>query len=700
MPRRRGVVIGFVVVMASLAGTPPVPAAADEPGSAHAFSGISSRLQSTAPTPITPSTGEHAAHPALASVSVMAPWRSLEPQDQVFDWTQMNASVDDAQGNGYDIILRVMAGRMVPGWLIDPSVPGTARTVRMLGTDQNASDYCNWIDVPVPWDPVLRAEYVELMREIGRWLNEGDGTGGRKADHVRLVPISMPSALGTEMVLGYGGNVTCPDGKDGASLNLAATNRAAWDAVGTEADRRASTENAWRDAIAIHMQELPADVPSVIAYGAVFGDAQAAALRIASSEVAKYPGRLWSMYTNLQPQIRSDGTLGPWRNWCPKCHEVISAAIGSGGEVGFQTAAGTPNSTLARYSTAADDALATYGMRFLETQPANIDKYQSYLLTGEDPLQDRIRDGLLPPPPPEPHATSTLVACDEATAGVARSCTATVTDVAADPSTPSGTVTWTTTNGTVTASCTLDAAASCEVELTPASAGTAAIATNYTGTATHLASHDDLTVDVARRGTTTTVACGGPVTLPSSATCTATVTDSSGGTTSPPAGTITWSTTATGTFSTSSCVLAALPASSTASACSTSYAPSVSGSHQIYASFGGGRTHDPSAGTTTVTAQSPSAQDTVAPTVQITSPANGATVRRNAKITIAAAASDDIGVTRVVFSVNAQVKCTDTVAPWSCVWTVKAAKGPARLTATAFDAAGNSASHVIGVTIR
>jgi hypothetical protein len=126
----------------------------------------------------------------------------------------------------------------------------------------------------------------------------------------------------------------------------------------------------------------------------------------------------------------------------------------------------------------------------------------------------------------------------------------------------------------------------------------------------------------------------------------------------------------------------------------------VSGSHQIYASFGGGGTHDPSAGTTTVTAQSPSAQDTVAPTVQITSPANGATVRRNAKITIAAAASDDIGVTRVVFSVNAQVKCTDTVAPWSCVWTVKAAKGPARLTATAFDAAGNSASHVIGVTIR
>ena len=101
-----------------------------------------------------------------------------------------------------------------------------------------------------------------------------------------------------------------------------------------------------------------------------------------------------------------------------------------------------------------------------------------------------------------------------------------------------------------------------------------------------------------------------------------------------------------------------------------------------------------------MTAQSPSTQDTVAPTVQITSPTNGATVRRNDKVLIAATASDDIGVARVVFRVNAQVKCTDTVAPWSCSWTVKAAKGPAKLTATAFDAAGNSASHVIGITIR
>ena len=697
MPRRRGLVAGFVVAVASLASVPAFPAAADGPGSSNGFAGVSSRLQSTASTPITPSAGEHAAHPALASVSVMAPWRALEPQDQVFDWTQMNASVEDARVNGYDLILRVMAGRMVPGWLIDPSAPASAASVRMLGTDQNAADYCNWIDVPVPWDPVLRAHYVELMHEIGRWLDEDDGAGGRKADHVRLVPISMPSALGTEMVIGYGGSVTCPDAKDGAGLNLAATNREAWDAVGSEANRRAWVEAAWRDAIAIHMQALPVDVPSVLAYGAVFGDAQAAALRIASSEVAAYPARLWSMYTNLQPQVRSDGTLGPWRNWCSKCHEVISAAIASGGEVGFQTAAGSANSTLERYSAAADDALSTYGMRFLETQPANVDKYQGYLLTGDDPLQDRILEALMPPPA---HATTTLVACDEATAGVARSCTATVTDAATDPSTPTGAVTWSTTNGTVTDSCTLGPAASCGVSFTPASAGPATVTAAYGGTATHLASESELAVDVARRGTTTTVTCGGPVTLPSSTTCTATVTDASAGAASPPTGTVTWSTTGTGTFSTSSCTLAAVPASSTASTCSTSYTPSIAGSHPVTGSFGGDAGHDASGGTTTVTAQSPSAQDTVAPMVQITSPADGATVRRNAKVLIAATASDDVGVARVVFRVNAQVKCTDTVAPWSCSWTVKAAKGPAKLTATAFDAAGNSASHVIAITIR
>ena len=629
----------------------------------------------------------------------MVPWRNLEPQDGTFDWAQMDANVADARQNGYQLILRVMGGRMVPGWLIDTSDPEAAASVRMLGTDQNAADYCNWLNVPVPWDLVLRSQYTELMTEVGRWLNEGDGAGGRNADHVQLVPISMPTVLGTEMVIGYGGNITCPDGKGGAGLNLSATNRAAWDAVSTETGRRAEVETAWRRAIGIHMTVLPSDVRSVIAYGAVFGDAQAAALRIASSEIAGRGDRLWSMYTNLQPQVRSDGTLGPWRDWCGRCHEVLTAAIASGGEVGFQSVAGGANDTLQEFSSAANDALATYGMRFLETQPPNVDKYKDYLLVGPDSLQERIREANQPPP--DPHATSTAVACGTATAGIGTTCTATVADLDAAPSAPAGTVTWSAANGSVTGGCELVAngtSSSCGVTFAGTAAGPATVTASYGGSDSHQPSSGQASFTVGPRGSATSVTCASPVTLPSSSSCTATVRDTSSGATSAPSGSVTWSTSGAGSFSAPSCTLAASSAS--AATCSVNYTPTASGSHTVTASFGGDARHSSSTGTATVSAQSPPAGDTTAPTVSITSPANGSVARRGTTVTITASASDNVGVTRVVFSVNSTTLCTDTSPSWSCSWRVTKSGTGATLTARAYDAAGNNASSSVFVSIR
>jgi len=59
------------------------------------------------------------------------------------------------------------------------------------------------------------------------------------------------------------------------------------------------------------------------------------------------------------------------------------------------------------------------------------------------------------------------------------------------------------------------------------------------------------------------------------------------------------------------------------------------------------------------------AGDSVAPTVSITSPANGAIVARRSTITITATASDNVGVTRVEFLVDGALQCTDTTAPYS-----------------------------------
>jgi uncharacterized protein (TIGR03118 family) len=98
------------------------------------------------------------------------------------------------------------------------------------------------------------------------------------------------------------------------------------------------------------------------------------------------------------------------------------------------------------------------------------------------------------------------------------------------------------------------------------------------------------------------------------------------------------------------------------------------------------------------------APDIAAPTgVAITAPAAASTVSGTVQVT--ANASDNVGVARVVFAVRVGTTtteiATDTTAPFSASWNTGAvANGAATLTATAFDAFGNStASAGVAVTV-
>ena len=93
--------------------------------------------------------------------------------------------------------------------------------------------------------------------------------------------------------------------------------------------------------------------------------------------------------------------------------------------------------------------------------------------------------------------------------------------------------------------------------------------------------------------------------------------------------------------------------------------------------------------------------DNIPPTVSIISPSDGSTVARKSTVGISATANDNVGVTRVEFGVNGSLKCTDTSTPYNCSWKVPAAPNKSyQIQATAFDAAGNSATATIGVTAR
>ncbi len=90
--------------------------------------------------------------------------------------------------------------------------------------------------------------------------------------------------------------------------------------------------------------------------------------------------------------------------------------------------------------------------------------------------------------------------------------------------------------------------------------------------------------------------------------------------------------------------------------------------------------------------------DSTPPTVSITSPSNGATIS-GTKVTISANATDNVGVAKVSFYVDGVLMATDTATPYSFTWNLrKVSKGTHTIAATAWDAAGNSATATITVT--
>ncbi|HVE85548.1 MAG TPA: Ig-like domain-containing protein, partial [Myxococcales bacterium] len=109
-----------------------------------------------------------------------------------------------------------------------------------------------------------------------------------------------------------------------------------------------------------------------------------------------------------------------------------------------------------------------------------------------------------------------------------------------------------------------------------------------------------------------------------------------------------------------------------------------------------GATNSPVSVPVTLTLTAP---DTIPPTTSITAPASGAAVSGN--VTITASASDNVGVTNVLFFVDGVQVGSDSTSPYSITWSsTTVGNGSHSINSQAFDAAGNSGtSAFVGVTV-
>ncbi len=303
---------------------------------AGVYTGVSARLS-------TPNTGSQDTNfPTIKLLSPLFRWADLEPQNGLFSFSALDADIARARASGNRLIVRISCGADAPAWLYGSSSSGgrPVSALDLISTDPGSIS--GEITIPQPWDADLLHHYSNLIGALQSHLSQfGDSSQSwRLADYVYFVPVSMPTEVGSEMPLSFGqGTYTGTYKGRSGTWNVHDTNQAEWyvHAQGaTSSDKlswlQSQIGQAWRNAVDVHMQQLTA-APSAVAYGGLLGDGMATARWIAGNDVSRYPSRLWSMTTNLQPNVNADGSLGPYADWSSAFSGAIKLALQSGGVV-------------------------------------------------------------------------------------------------------------------------------------------------------------------------------------------------------------------------------------------------------------------------------------------------------------------------------------------------------------------------------
>ena len=115
-------------------------------------------------------------------------------------------------------------GGLAPSWLVDEGM----ETVPVLGPIRNVFDYCEPTEVPVPWDPVLQKGYSGLLEGLASWMRESTEPAGQRRTTSSWSRSRCRRCSEPRCGHGFGSDVVCPDGTQGAGHNLAGVNRSRW----------------------------------------------------------------------------------------------------------------------------------------------------------------------------------------------------------------------------------------------------------------------------------------------------------------------------------------------------------------------------------------------------------------------------------------------------------------------------------------
>jgi hypothetical protein len=102
-------------------------------------------------------------NPDLTGVLVNAPWETLEPEREKYDYSALERTIKVVREAGKQYKLNISAGMRSPLYIY---ADGAAR-LRTSVSNPSRSTYGNEVSVPVPWDPVYQKHFSRLIRKLG-----------------------------------------------------------------------------------------------------------------------------------------------------------------------------------------------------------------------------------------------------------------------------------------------------------------------------------------------------------------------------------------------------------------------------------------------------------------------------------------------------------------------------------------------------
>jgi hypothetical protein len=128
-------------------------------------------------------------------ISIRLEWNVIEPNENMYDWSTLDAEVTRAVASGRKISLAVATGIYTPGWLYTAGADHDTFIVNF----RPRGDSCLTITIPMPWDRIYLRAYAAMMYEMSAHLRGIPGA----MNAVQLVKVTPINEWSDEMHMPY-----------------------------------------------------------------------------------------------------------------------------------------------------------------------------------------------------------------------------------------------------------------------------------------------------------------------------------------------------------------------------------------------------------------------------------------------------------------------------------------------------------------